>query len=240
MKVEIIHNSNVFSELNVPKYGMYWISNKEDIKIPNLQFNKTYYKLCQSHQKGNEYTKIEAFRILAMAVTHTYANGYEISYFIQLPNEQPKWEKEYIGTGAYRSNVVFANKNDIYEYLNGNFNLNIVGDKSQFIKVNHSLMSNLYMCGINVEEQWSVSSCGIAERTLSDVKEILIVDNVIYVVIDDSPRKFKTKEDAVNYFLNGMNIEDFEDDDTMELQVIKKPQTRKVVKTIHIVEEISY
>ena len=98
VNITFTQSSEVFDKFNVPytKYCHKWFGLNIDFPF-KLEFEKTYYK-----HNGNG---LIAFRILAYTLNDSDCSYYKLSYLVQLPNQAPKWEDNFISrkTNVYSS-----------------------------------------------------------------------------------------------------------------------------------------
>lgn len=105
MNIQLTKNFEPFDALNTPSCDISFVG--DNIRFPRLlQFNRTYYKKI-----GN---KLTAFRILAYAI-YSKLTTYEkvcLTYLVQLPNEDPQWEEDFID----QHTCVFNSKEDFMRH----------------------------------------------------------------------------------------------------------------------------
>jgi hypothetical protein len=91
INITFTQNNEIFNKFNVPhtRCCHQWFNLKQ--KFPfNIEFEKTYYKY---DGKG-----LVAFRILGYTIDDSDYSNYKLSYLVQLPNQAPKWESDFITT----------------------------------------------------------------------------------------------------------------------------------------------
>lgn len=91
VNITFTQSSEIFNKFNVPftRYCHKWFNLKPYFPF-NLEFEKTYYK-----HNGNV---LIAFRILGYTIDDSDCSNYKLSYLVQLPNQAPKWEIDFITT----------------------------------------------------------------------------------------------------------------------------------------------
>lgn len=218
--VNLTYSFTEFEKINAPTYNSRHIGLMEYPSF--LQFNKTYYRF--------DIDKLTAFRVLAIAFERSDYNDY-CHYLVQLPNQKPTWIRSFIT----KSSIVFANKTDVFDYIGGNYNLNLnvklwFGAKTFFERFeNFDHNYNLY-----AEWVW-IETKNLPIKQISKVKHVVITEDSVNISIDLPNNAFATREECVKNHLNGFIIEDFAED-PIEIEITILPNKPKI-HTLRFIED---
>lgn len=224
INITFTQSNEIFNKFNVPynRYCHQWFDN--GLKFPfNMEFEKTYYK-----HNGNG---LIAFRILAYTIDDSDCSNYKISYLVQLPNQAPKWESDFI---TMKTNVYSS----VEEYvMSGGSQFVNLGwaditatqqvsiwhgyEKRYFFKGTFYTIKNGAVCESGghycnrlfvTKNGWLV---GIAKRNLYDTSG----ENGVYL----------HKADAMRVLLDNMEIVDFAEQ-PISIDITILPNTPKTTK----------
>lgn len=219
--VNVTFKQESFDNLGVPELETCSIPN---IKIPNLKLGKTYYKLTRKN--------LEAFRLIAMAIKRNYAH-IELTYLVQTPNSNLNWvDKDYIN----EKSVIFENYKDYIKYLEGNVEYNV--NKSDEWYNPKTLLLNAESYNEKreyFEHSWYIDSFSQApKQTATIIKYFLILENSVEICLMQRDGNFNTKEECIANQLNGVVIDDFEQE--VQNITINILPSKAVKKTLHVIE----
>lgn len=233
MNYELTQNRAIFNKYNTPKCNLYYIDDNEMLFPTELQFGKKYYKV----EKGN---KLVAFKILAYAVFTRYISHHEIkglSYFVQLPNSEPQWIEKFIqsDTAIFESKEAFLN-----HQVSGNCSIDLkwrIG-RTAFTSLARAAVIGFYGKGW----RWNTTTNRAHNDFYPRFEHLLVTKEGMKVYITKSGCGYKdvflTKAECVKNQLNGMEIEDFEEDEKGEVVVNINITTSKAkVHTLHFIED---
>jgi hypothetical protein len=224
----ITYNQDPFIKLEVPIFDKIYF---EGIFLPkHFPFNKTLYKL--------ENTKLQAFRLLGISIGyHINKFGckvYNTYYYIQLPNDKPFWCPCYLATNS----VVFNDKNDFFDYLNGNKEVNINSTTKSKWSCCESLLNGLPSSMIfnhnknRIFNDWYWDT--IKQEPLvhsSTIRYFLMTKDGVQFCLDCKENHFKTKEECIQNHLNGFVIDDFEDNPfSVEIEVLPNKARKYILQ----------
>ena len=225
MEVNVTFNSTQFVKLGVPQVNLYSV---EQYVLPNLKLNTTYYKLIGGKQ-------LQAFRVLAIALKCNKDNYVKCnSYLIQLPNQQPKWIENYIT----KSDIIFTDRSDFLEYMQGNTSLNINKSEFWFSAVNYIYT----LKGYDLRSNQFYHSWGMNKNT----QQPMLVSSIIeyFLILEDSVEiglkhyleyYFNTKEECLAHYLNNFIIDDFaEEVEEIKIKVLPNKPLKKKLQVIEL------
>ena len=231
MKVSFTTNNTQFVANDVPNYGMTRFDNTMFPSVDRLYYpnkivcNETYYKYCPNSNQ------LIAFRVLAFS----YNSIGELTCLIQMPNEQPKWGTNFITTCS----IIFAKRNDYFEFINGNKDLNIVGswrqDWNSFAKIllnnEHSFKPYVSNGGtIYASYYWDKKDNDI-KRTETIIEHIFFTNEECHVCIKHKDGKFATKEECFAKKIDGLRIVEFEEEPfNINITILPNAPKKSVVK----------
>lgn len=232
MNYELTQNKSIFSAYNTPKCDLTCIQDNEMLFPTELRFGKKYFKVGN----GN---KLIAFKVLAYAVFSRYISHHEIkglSYFVQLPNsEEPQWIENFIK----QDTPIFESKEAFFEHqVNGHCSVDLewrIG-RTAFTSLARAAVIGFYgKCWY-----WNTTTNRPHNDFYPRFEHLLVTKEGMKVCITKSGCGYKdvflTQAECVKSKLNGMVIEDFEDEE-QELTINIKVTTSKAkVHTLHFVE----
>lgn len=236
MEIKLTQNKEFFNTYNVPKCDLTYIQDNEMLFPTELRFGKKYFKVGN----GN---KLIAFKVLAYAVFTRYISHSEIkglSYFVQLPNsEEPQWIENFIK----QDTTIFESKEAFFEHqVNGNCSIDLewrIG-RTAFTSLARAAVIGFYgRCW-----HWDNTTNRPHNDFYPRFEHLLVTKEGMVVYISKNACRCKdvclTKTECVKNKLNGMVIEDFEeeDDEKEDLVInIKITTSKPKVHTLHFVEE---
>ena len=232
MQIKLTQNKDFFKGYNVPKCDLGYISDNELLFPTELRFGKKYYKVGN----GN---KLVAFKILAYSVYshHKYYKEMGLSFLVQLPNSEPQWIEKFIT----EKTTIFESKEAFFEHqVNGHCSIDLewrIG-RTAFTSLARAAVIGFYgRCW-----HWSDKTNTPRNDFYPDFEHLLVTKEGMMVCISKKSGIYETflsKEDCVKNKLNGMEIEDFEEEDEKEDLVIniKITTTKAKVHTLHFIEE---
>lgn len=218
MEVNLTYSFKEFEKLNTPIYHSRGLHNTMYPQF--LKFNKTYYLLNDK--------QLTAFRILAISFEKSGFSTY-MYCFVQLPNQEPKWVKQFIT----KNSIVFANKDDMFEYLKGNQNVNI---NTKWGYISHFLLHNKnYKFDADYYEgEWvwdSCEKCPVKNWTIFE--HILITEGKVNFSILIDSCAYPTKEECLKSQLDGFVIDDFMEEPTkIELTILPNKAKTHILKFV--------
>jgi hypothetical protein len=218
--VNLTYSFTEFEKINAPIYNSRHIGLMEYPSF--LQFNKTYYRF--------DIDKLTAFRVLAIAFECSGFNDYTY-YLVQLPNQKPTWVRSFIT----KSSIVFANQNDMFEYIGGNYDLNLNLKLWFHAKTFFERFEN-FVHNDNLQAEWTWSKTkNMPIKQTSRVKHVVITEDSVNISIDLPNDAFATREECVKNQLNGFIIEDFAED-PIEIEITILPNKPKI-HTLRFIED---
>lgn len=209
--IKLYNQDEVFEQLETPKYNHQYISS--DTTFPNITLGETYYKLVDKHLK--------AFKVLAIAFKRSsFVNRY---YLVQFPNAEPTWIENFIG----HNSILFTRTENFYQYM--------VGDSSARLELTWKNLWGIQGVNDSFRETWlwSVSE-GKVVHHLSHINYLVLMPNKLLIGFD-LRQGFRSKEECIASHLNGMVITDFDEEETINIEINVQPKQAQV-KTIHILE----
>jgi hypothetical protein len=231
MNYELTQNKSIFSAYNTPKCDLDYIGDNELLFPTELRFGKKYYKVGS----GN---KLIAFKILAYAVysTHKYYKEMGLSFLVQLPNsEEPQWIENFIK----QDTTIFESKEAFFEHqVNGNCSIDLewrIG-RTAFTNLARAAVIGFYgKCWY-----WNTTTNRPQNDFYPRFEHLLVTKEGMKVYITKSGCGYKdvflSQAECVKNKLNGMVIEDFEDEEELTIN-IKVTTSKAKVHTLHFVEE---
>ena len=220
----------IFNELQVPMCDSIE-SISCDIEFPRaLEFKRTYYMY-----KNN---RLIAFRIVAYALFSrltTYRKT-GLSFLVQTPNEPIQWIEEFIKPNT----KVFADVESFMEHqVTGKGNISLDWTMSPnmfpFLKDWHNIsLKGKVWC-------WNDETKCPRNDFSPLFTSFLVYENNLFVLFPKqgflSRDYYLSKEDCVKSRLDGMEIIDFDDSDTIFECEIQITSTRKKIHTLRFLDE---
>ena len=219
--VQIDYNAVMFSK-NIEEYKTMFrkekvygnLSFEDNSIIKNLDFGKTYYMFFKD--------KLVAFKIRAFSVIKD-------KYFIQTPNNV-MW----VNLRNYR---LFNTKEEYFLYLEGKCNpivlettlIDLCNIPTIVNRWNHSMeLRNCY--------KWD-KGLGKPIKNTSYLYDVLFVGNGFVIYYELFEGSFDTYEQCVKANLNGMNVEDFDEEDGIPTFTITiKAEIKPKIHTLRFIE----
>ena len=200
-----------FEKINAPKYNYHAI--QSDTTYPNITLGETYYKLVDKH--------LQAFKVLAIAFkSNIIPKRY---YLVQFPNAEPTWIEEFIR----HKSILFTSTENFYQYM--------VGNSSARLELTWENLRDIQGVKIGFRDTWLWdSSEGNVVNNLSHISYLVLIPNKLLIGFD-LRRGFRSKEECIASHLNGMVITDFDEEETINIEINFQPKQAHV-KTIHILE----
>ena len=232
MEIKLTQNKEIFNAYNTPSCDLTYISDDE-IKFPTeLRFGKKYYKIGS----GN---KLIAFKVLAYAVysRHTTYKEIGLSFLVQLPNSESQWIKDFIG----EKTTIFESKEAFFEHqVSGHCSTDLewrIG-RTAFSSLARAAVIGFYGKGW----YWNTTTNKPHNDFYPRFEHILVTKEGMIVCISNYTcgynDTFINKTECVKNKLNGMVIEDFEDEENEYLVInIEITSSKPKVHTLHFVEE---
>lgn len=227
MNIQLTKSFEPFDALNTPSCDISFVG--DNIRFPRLlQFNRTYYKKI-----GN---KLTAFRILAYAI-YSKLTTYEkvcLTYLVQLPNEDPQWEEDFID----QNTCVFNSKEDFMRHQITPCNINFDWQCGRIVFPTLARAAVIGFYGLCYS--WSNSQNRPTNDFYPTFTRFMVVQNTLFVHIRKNTcgrdgEVFLTKEECVASRLDGMEIVEF-CDEPIDLNITILPN-KKVTHTLHFVED---
>lgn len=215
METNVTFNQCQFEKLNVPQFSSSSVS--YDIKIPNLELGKTYYKLTEKN--------LQAFRIIAIAVK-TYGGK---SYLIQEPNQPLQWIDSYLNN----RDIIFDNHLDIIDYINGRNELN-KNNYEEWVSLKKQIPTSLIYREGQFFHTWYIDKYYNPHVKPTRVKYLLILKDSIEICLEQENECFNTEEECIANQLNGFVVNDFEQE--VQNITINILPNKSVKKTLHVIE----
>jgi hypothetical protein len=224
VNIQFTQSNEIFDRFNVPYQThchQYFCLN---IDFPfRLKFERTYYKYT-----GNGLT---AFRILGYTIDDSDCSNYKLSYLVQLPNQAPKWESNFI---SRRINV-YASVEDYV--ISGGSNAVDLGWASimatQQVKTWLGYNDRFFFKG----EFYTIKNGAVCESKGHYCNRLFVTKNGWLVGIAKKNMSgyqgekgvYLDKADAMRVLLNDMEIVDFaEEPITIDITIL--PNTPKTTK----------
>ena len=233
MKVSITTNNTQFVSNDVPNYGNTNFANTMFPSVDRLYYpnkivcNETYYKYCPNSNQ------LIAFRVLAFS----YNSICELTCLIQMPNEQPKWRTNFITTCS----IIFAKRNDYFEFINGNKDLNIVRswrkDWNSFASI---LLNNEHSFKPYVSNGGTIYASYYWDKKDNDIKctetiieHIFFTNEDCHICVKHKDGTFSTKEECFAKKIDGLRIVEFEEEPfNINITILPNTPKKSVVKVI--------
>ena len=225
MEVFITYDKNVsLDRLNTPYLDKMFVP--EGCKFPTfLEFNKTYYRM----QKDN----IIAFRVLAIScATYSFLSPCT-TYLIQTPNKDIKWQPNFIN----EQSIIFENKDDMFEYMQGCNKLNI-NNKSNWkefysLLLEKDLISNVIYKAIKLHWKWD-ESANQPKPCVSRMHRIFINEQGLHIQLTkEYDGTYPTKTMCIQHQMDGFVINDFEEDVIeVSVKILPSKPKRQIIKII--------
>lgn len=227
MKVSFTTDNAQFASNDVPNYGNANFYNTSFPSVDRLYYpnkivcNETYYKYCSSSNQ------LVAFRVLAFS----YNTIGELTCLIQQPNNQPRWLSNFITTNS----IIFAKRNDYFEFINGNRKLNIVGDwREDWYSFKRILLNNDYPlkeCVSNggtiyASYYWDNKDNSV-KRTETIIEHIYFTNEICHICVKHKNGTFSTKEECLAKKVDGLRIVEFAEE-PLNINITILPNTPKV------------
>lgn len=209
--IKLYNQDEVFEQLETPKYNYNVI--QSNITYPNITLGETYYKLVDKHLK--------AFKVLAIAFeSYVIPKRY---YLVQFPNAEPTWIEDFI---THKS-ILFTSTEKFYQYM--------VGDSSARLELTWEKLVNIQGVQLGFRETWLWNASeGDVVHHLSHINYLVLMPNKLLIGFD-LRQGFRSKEECIASHLNGMVITDFDEEETINIEINVQPKQAQV-KTIHILE----
>lgn len=233
MEIKLTQNKEIFNTYNTPKCDLTYISDSDILFPTDLRFGKKYYKLDNTK-------KLVAFKVFAYAVysRHTTYKKIGLSFLVQLPNSEPQWIEDFIS----QRDTIFDSKEAFFEHqVNGKCNIDLewrIG-RTAFSSLARAAVIGFYgKCWY-----WDTTTHNPQNEFYPRFEHLLVTKDGMSVCISKYTCGFNdtfiSKTECVKKILNGMTIEDFEDEDEKENLVINIQITtsKPKVHTLHFVEE---
>ena len=206
-------NLNQFEKLNAPKFGSSLIGSLSAILMPNIELNKTYYRIIDN--------KIVAFKILAITfhrVSTAVGSNRYIQALVQYPNQNPIWET------IKHKPFIFKSKDEYMEYMVN------PSDKYrlQYTEIDLNEIINEYVYF------WEDNS--VVGKSYVDIEYLLYTTNGFLIGVKDmycGKKVYTSKEQCLEENCNNVSFIDFEDTPKIDIQI---EVTKSVTSVLRIME----
>lgn len=222
VNISFTQNNEIFNKYNVPDftYCHQWFT--ETLQFPlALEFERTYYKRINGNLVG--------FRVLGYSIDDT-RTPYKLSYLVQLPNQEPKWEKDFISPSIN----VYASVED-YIMSSGSNVVNLGWASitaTQQTKSYHGYTDRFFFKGTF----YTIKNGAVCIATDVNCSRLFVTKNGWLVGIsrknygnNGEQGVYLHKEDAVRVLLNNMGIIDFAEQ-PISIDITILPNTPKITK----------
>ncbi len=209
-KFIVTTNLNQFEELKAPRYGE---NSLDVILMPNIELNKTYYRIIDN--------KIVAFKILAITFHREWngMSGYRyIQALVQYPNQNPIWEK------IECKPFIFKSKDEYMEYMVNPSN----EYRLQYTEINLKNIINEYVYF------WEDNS--VVGKKYVDTEYLLYTTNGFVIGVKDmycGKKVYTSKAQCLEENCNKVSFIDFEDTQKIDIQI---EVTKSVTSVLRILE----
>jgi hypothetical protein len=222
----LTYSTTPFEKFNVPSFHRMTLPS---LRIPlHIEFNKTYYMMMND--------KLQAFRIIGISIAQLNSKD-TICYLIQKPNESIKWVADFITTNS----VIFENKDDMFEFINGNTRLNVNNTNNLKWKEICYLLSNVYVEELGYKVRFSKgqiyndwywdNSSQQPKTSLTYISYLFITKGNVQIGLKNCDKHYKSKEDCIKAHFNDYYIDDFEEEPfIIELEVLPNTLKKYVLK----------
>lgn len=234
MEIKLTQNKEFFNTYNTPKCQLTYITDSEILFPTELRFGKKYYKV------GN-CNKLVAFKVLAYAVYSRLTTHLKmgLSFLVQLPNSEPQWIEDFIG----QKTTIFDSKEAFFEHqVSGHCSIDLewrIG-RTAFSSLARAAVIGFYGKGWH----WDTTTNKPRNDFYPRFEHMLVTKEGMVVYISDKTCGYDnvslSKTECVKNKLNGMVIEDFEeeDDEKEDLVInIEITTSKPKVHTLHFIEE---
>lgn len=228
MKTTFTQSTKFFESISAPKIGIKNEFITDSQKFPTkLEFNRTYYMY--------EDNKLIAFRVLAYAYTcvNSTLDIVELSYLVQLPNQQPCWKNLFLTTKS----KVFNSPDDFIKHQstgNCEIDLNWEIGRATFRDIAYAAVigtrgnvwswSNTYNCPVN--------------NFFARFDYFVVCEQGLFIGIPKSyggDKYYLSAEECIKDRLNGLEIIDFAEE-PVKITINVLPNAPKI-HTLRFIEE---
>lgn len=222
----LTYSTTPFEKFNVPRFHRMSLPL---LHIPlHIEFNKTYYMMMND--------KLQAFRIIGISIGQL-SNKDAICYLIQKPNESMKWVANFITSNS----VIFENKDDMFEFINGNTRINVNNTNNLNWKEICYFLTNEYVEKLGYKVRiskgqiyndwyWDNSSQQ-PKASLTYISYLLITKGNVQIGLKNCDKHYKSKEECIKAHFNDYYIDDFEDDPfTIEVEVLPNKARKYILQ----------
>lgn len=231
MTFNLTTDEKPFLDLDCPPFMGYACSN---IKIPNIFFNQTYYKV------DNKTNSLVAFRVLAISITKK--NGwYYPCYLIQLPNGETNWYINYIEENRTK---LFSSVEHYTHYVANvcnSLHLEFISVAKIFDKfINYPNKASYHdMLSFYYTYKWN-DHIHKAQKCETYITYLLITESGLSVCTNhynryDETNYYGSEEECVKSKLNGMKIIDFNDKINIEIKI--QPTNKPKIHVLKFIED---